>query len=1104
MKHKANLIILIIISLLVRENLTMFEFLKFCSKTDQNTTSYQEKRDKAKMKKNYMKSKQKNKKYTNDIFIESEIPSNGLKHSEEQDFYTQNSMANHIQNKKAEKDYLNEKDINAGYLTKNQIINKKSPVNDNIFSQSSMVQNKIIPNSLPQSLQSRTKNLKDISVDPLAQKSDVLLEMDFSPIKAKNLGQLSKIQDNASHVKKSKIVDNESFADSILNTSHHQLTRGQRKIDKLKNHAITQQKKMMNETIMLNDQSQKDFDEMSVVFGFDENNESQSENDLQENFLQTKQESTLLNKTILDDFDAERALEKLGQSESFIGEDKSNLIPSVTNFIQRMKEDVKQEVFDLVNHQMIEAKKEQNTAALGLDKYFQNMFMKNRRQRNCVFFQEMLKAMPSQRKTWTRKIKNFFSSSKVNNLKSYRTLAIDMVLNIEVNAAEKEQLRSLVEQYRLAKGLYYSQYMVGWKANLDVELDEKENLHSLITKQTRVVEKKKLEFDKFKTQYLDNQMQLGFLVEQMLATNIQDTMEEKAKFKKLMEIVIDSKEGLPDENFKEFGKQSAMGKMVIDFNKAISSFLKWSAIEGALTHHFLNKKKLGLSIYTIETERNLLQNVLKRVNNIQIYFSKKAESMRTKLTNYLKEYVDELGNQIGNNQHYSQYSALILSTAKILEQKEQAEATYLEEKMKLEEAKFKAQKLDFTDNFDYVFPSGLIMSLQKKKREFETILERYPEGSGYFTLNDSDIYLKISEDNKFKQFFRSESEDIIKTLDRVDKQLNIAVEIDSIEGEIDFFLGSILSRTNSVVEGKGCFSLSQISYFVFLLFKTNVIAKQTRFLEGFFGQMDEKLTKEFVIFNYMLFTPQDYVDDLLERYKNSYSKNQPSLNKVERKDFFTADYIMNYSIMVNFYKDMTEFGTAENGIVKKSRNFVKSLLNLGMTYLNGNLNKIEEKGMEKVVDFLTETVTEAFAFLSSIPFAEDLVKGAIKVVLEQLIEYLSAFFNGVSQYFSRRHGEKVKEQMDEVARQDFFLDFDEEIKKLIAPDDNKKSASFDQESTIAEMEKKYLDSIAATSSVFNKLQNLSTFKDKDYQSKAQKIFDNNEQICAQNTFNKII
>jgi hypothetical protein len=341
------------------------------------------------------------------------------------------------------------------------------------------------------------------------------------------------------------------------------------------------------------------------------------------------------------------------------------------------------------------------------------------------------------------------------------------------------------------------------------------------------------------------------------------------------------------------------------------------------------------------------------------------------------------------------------------------------------------------------------------------------------------------EEIKFKEFFSREVEEIIITRDRINDQLKIALEIDEIEGKIDFFLGKTLASTQQVERKKNCFALPEISYFIFLLLKTNVIAKQTKFYDGFFSTANPTFAKEYIVFNYTLFAPVDYVNDLLERNKQAELKG--ASNTLE--EMFTKDFTLNFTIMINFYKDMTEFGTAESGVVKRSWGFVKNMLNLMLTAMNGQLVNLEEKGMEYLVDYITDAITGALGFLSVIPMAEDMVSNLVESIVSILFEYISVFFQGAFQYFHRVHEQNLKDQLDQKKKNDFYLDFDKEIEKLLEVKTVKKNASFNQNDTMRIVEEKFLKSMVSTGSIFNKIQNLSIFRDKDYQKKALEIFE---------------
>ena len=767
----------------------------------------------------------------------------------------------------------------------------------------------------------------------------------------------------------------------------------------------------------------------------------------------------------------------------------SNVASKFTNLSAEMQNAVQ----SLVQAQLQESRAQQNLVAESMEKFFENLSLRTRRQRNCVFFQEMMKAMPSQKKTWRRKIKNFFSAKKVNNLKSYRTLAIEMVLNLEVAPDELKTLQELIEEYRISKAMYYSKYMVGWSANLDVEVDERKALGQLIAKQAQVVQALAEEQARLEQAYQANLDELQQLAEQMQSQDIGTFVNEKAQYAKMVKTVQDSEKAIPLESLGVFTGGSTVHRMIRNFNEASDKFWKWSFIANSLKNHFQNKKKDRRAQYSVASNKAELAKINKRVEEIKAFFKKKSETTRTKLIAYLQDYVTYLAdNQIKSNQQYQRYGELIFETAELETRLEDARNAHTSEKMRLEEARFKEQKLDFHDNFDYVFPSDLILQLQKKLKEISVLIENFRDNRNYFSLDDSEEYLSRSEELRFDKFFRNEVEDVMVTQQRVRDQLQIALEIDEIEGKIDFFLGKMLGKTQKVEKNKNCFALPEISYFVFLLLKTNVIAKQTKFFDGLFAHSEQAFAKEFIVFNYTLFAPTDYVQDLLERNRQA----ELAGNSDTFQDIFAKDFTLNFTIMINFYKDMTEFGTASTGVVKRSWGFAKNMLNLMLTAMNGQLVNLEEKGMEYLVDYITEAITGALSFLTVIPMAEDMVSGLVESIITILFEYISVFFQGAYQYFHRAHEEDLKEQLEQKKRADFFLDFDKEIEKLLEVKVEKKSASFNQNDTMQIVEGKYLDSMVSTGSIFNKLQNLNIFRDKDYQKKALKIFEQTNKIMV--------
>jgi hypothetical protein len=321
---------------------------------------------------------------------------------------------------------------------------------------------------------------------------------------------------------------------------------------------------------------------------------------------------------------------------------------------------------------------------------------------------------------------------------------------------------------------------------------------------------------------------------------------------------------------------------------------------------------------------------------------------------------------------------------------------------------------------------------------------------------------------------------------RVKNQLNIALEIDEIEGQIDFFLGKILSQTQQVYDNKNCFSLPEFSYFIFLMLKTNVIAKPTKFFEGLFAFSSESFSKEYIIFNYTLFTSPEFVQSLLKKSK----KAELAGLKNTGHEIFIKDFSLNFSIMLDYYKNTTEFGTADTGIQQKSVGIAESLLNLILTNMDGILQKLKDKSMKYVVDYITEAITGALGFLSAIPGAENAIKAILEVILSTIIEYITIFYDGATQYFHREHESEIKNQIFESQRNDMLLNFDMEIEKLLFKENDKVEFNYSKFDSIKDVENKYLKSMDPAGSVFNKIQRLNIFKDKDYNEKALKIYKN--------------
>ena len=736
----------------------------------------------------------------------------------------------------------------------------------------------------------------------------------------------------------------------------------------------------------------------------------------------------------------------------------------------------------IVNTINLESDKKKESVSLVLSNYFSKVQLDSRKKRNCIFFQEMMKAMPSQEKKWRRKVKDFFTFKSTVNLKSYRTLAVEMLSNAEMSQSESIRIKELIAKYRISKTIYNQEYMAGWKSNNGVELDSVKEMKKLSEKNkvTLIAQEKQLgQFGESLAQILGR---LKVLSEQLRDGPFLEWQTTKLEYKKMATEIRDATDDINFSKFEQyFSQSSTVNQFIREFSETHDQLTKWKKIKSAITEHFIVKNSKEYSdLYAVVSDPSEYKLVVKKTEDFVNYLISKANTKKTNLLLHFETFIKVQQANINNDVTYKEYAGLVVEGGTLKTQIKQLEGERDKVRIVLEGLRFKLQKSDFQDNFDYVFPSGLIIGLQVKKKELENMINGLNNDPSYLDTGDSDCFLPIEEQNQFTQFFKTEYVDLVKTLDSLSVQLKMALEIDEIEGEMDVLLGELIATAHTVEPEKNCFSLPQISYFLFTMFKTNVIIKESKFYEGFFSQLPANMVKEYIVFNYMLFTNESYVDDLLERYHSNYESSEPISKDTVLQEVFIKDYVTNYSLMIAFYRDMTEFGRAESGVVEKSGMFSKNFLGMILTMMQGKLGELMEEHIEEIINVVILAIIIAVPFIALIPFGTKILSAVLTFVLSNLIKMLTVFMKGVAGYFNRIHSQNLNKKLKEQLKTDFLFDYDKEIEKVRQIGVKKEQASFDSRADIKVIEGKYLEILNDDSNVFNKLENLHIFRDKDY------------------------
>ena len=725
-----------------------------------------------------------------------------------------------------------------------------------------------------------------------------------------------------------------------------------------------------------------------------------------------------------------------------------------------------------------------------INDFFSRFKITESKKKNCIFFQEMMKSMPSQEKKWTKKIKDFFSRRSITNLKSYRTLAIEMLLSFETSESKRLFIDSQIDKYRKAKALYYQEFMTDHVADYEAERARISEMRAQVDETDAELTQTLLRQQELQSTFDTMRLELKRLANILEGNDFKELQREKLAYRQMAQEVREATEDIDYSKFQEhFSEKSTVKKFIKEFIEVRTQQTKWSLMQKALQEHFLVKQsKEYAKLYVIKTVAQDLQMVSQKIEHFVEYLTKKSTLKKENLLRHIEEYILFIQKQIDQIPEFQEYSKLIVKSAKLKSQLHEAKSASRELRLKIEEIRFRLQKTDFQNNLDYVFPSGLVIGLQTKLKELQNMIQGLSSETSYLDPGDTDFVIPIEEQLGYTKFFATEDPDLSVTYQRMEAQLKMAMEIDEIEGLLDKELGEALARAQEVTPDKHCFQLAELSYFVFIMLKTNVVVNESRFFEGFFNGLQSGSVKEFIVFNYMIFTNEDFVDDLLSRYEQSQKQAMSDQNVLA--DLFVKDYVSNYTMMISFYRDMTEFGRAEDGVIQKSSMFAKNLLAMVLTLVQTKLEEFMEGNIEDLVDLVVGVIMTAIPFLALVPFGKSILSSTLTYIIQFIIQILSVFASGVASFFNRKYGEMMNNQLKTQLKSDFLFDYMKEIEKVRKIGVEKKQASFDSNANIKILEEKYLAIMNDEENVFNKLESLNVYRDVDYEKNLLDVYQN--------------
>ena len=185
-------------------------------------------------------------------------------------------------------------------------------------------------------------------------------------------------------------------------------------------------------------------------------------------------------------------------------------------------------------------------------------------------------------------------------------------------------------------------------------------------------------------------------------------------------------------------------------------------------------------------------------------------------------------------------------------------------------------------------------------------------------------------------------------------------------------LAYILARLQNMSESQSlkCFSMPQISFYIFKMIKSGFITHQKTFIEEFIkNNGDNERQKKFIIYNYMVTGNIDYVHCQIDQLKE---------NKIDF-DRFLKNFAINYTIFINYLKDKSNFGdqTEKKSLLKMDMKEISTeiyfLLELDWEKLKYSFYYSERNTIQTIFYEINQIIICAFPFLFMIPFLNNMM-----------------------------------------------------------------------------------------------------------------------------------
>lgn len=300
-------------------------------------------------------------------------------------------------------------------------------------------------------------------------------------------------------------------------------------------------------------------------------------------------------------------------------------------------------------------------------------------------------------------------------------------------------------------------------------------------------------------------------------------------------------------------------------------------------------------------------------------------------------------------------------------------------KSEVESLNFKLGEFNIASSVDFVVPRATIPRTKIKIANLENILEKMQQNKQFSDLisEQSKKTLEI-KNTKIFTFLLDKQEHIKQRLLYHKQKVALEEKIATLETIIDKGLAMLFASVYSLSNSMTCFTDSQLSYHFFNMIKTNIVINEIEFLLVFFNSIEPRYAKALIIFNYSIFNTNDFVDKVVT--KNAQTVKE-SIQGVVNESLILK-FVMNFSSLVNLYKDQTEFSTTQNQNLKIGGCFLANFYFLikRTVGIAGTLTK------EAVISYTLGLVADIL--ISMVPFL-----GSLPLIRSFFVKIFTRIFN---------------------------------------------------------------------------------------------------------------